>query len=496
MVFSLFAGLGSVPLFDEDEGAYSEVTREMIASGDFVTPRLNGETFFHKPPMVYWAQAATISLFGLNEFALRLPCALASLVWALMLFRFARRHYNGQVAWYAVLFMVTSLQTSIVAKAALADAFLNLFVTLSMFSIFDYYQQQRRSTIYLTFVFLAIGFLSKGPIAILIPLVASGIFFGLKGRWRIWFRAIFSPVGWGVLLVIALPWYAALYHQHGSGFIDEIFFTHNVARFQTAFEGHSGSIFYYLPVILLGMLPHTAFLLKACVRLRKLVHNDLNLYLAIWFGFVLIFFSLAGTKLHHYIVYGYIPLFLFMAQAAEDIRNITYQLVWPLGFLLVLFLLPQIAVLVQPYIKDEFAALVVAGALDNFGWGYRLALALALLALFGLPFYKSLPQAARTAFIGAVVLAATHVLVLPIAGRIMQQPVKEAALIAKAQNYEVNMWQMSYHSFSVYRQGLVHKGQPVSGDIVITKINKLKNVRQYQVLYQKHGIVLARIVEL
>lgn len=496
VLFSLFAGLGSVPLFDEDEGAYSEVAREMIVSGDFVTPRLNGETFFHKPPMIYWAQAASVGLFGLNEFALRLPCALASLVWALMLFRFTSRHYNGQVAWYAVLFMVTSLQTSIVAKAALADAFLNLFVTLSMFCIYDYYRHQHRRSIYLTFIFLALGFLSKGPIAILIPLGASGLFFGLKGRWKIWFKAIFNPVGWGALLVIALPWYVALYRQHGPGFIDEIFFTHNVARFQTAFEGHSGSIFYYLPVILLGMLPHTAFLLKACLGLKKMVQNDLNLYLAVWFGFVLIFFSLAGTKLHHYIVYGHIPLFLFMAQAAEEVRHFVYQLVWPLGFILVLFFLPQIAVQAQPYIKDEFAGLVVAGALDNFGWGYRLALGLALLALFGLPFYKTLSKAARTAFIGAVVLAVTHVLVLPIAGRIMQLPVKEAALIAKAQNYQVNMWQMSYHSFSVYRQGLVHKGQPASGDIVITKINKLKDVRQYKVLYQKHGIVLVRIVEL
>ncbi|RLD92666.1 MAG: hypothetical protein DRJ13_16335 [Bacteroidetes bacterium] len=78
----------------------------------------------------------------------------------------------------------------------------------------------------------------------------------------------------------------------------------------------------------------------------------------------------------------------------------------------------------------------------------------------------------------------------------MQQPVKEAALIAREKGYTVNMWQMSYHSFSVYRQGLVTKGMPRNGDIVITKINKLKDVHRYQVLYQKHGIVLARIIEL
>jgi len=496
VIFSLFAGLGSVPLFDEDEGAYSEVTREMLASGDYITPRLNGETFFHKPPMIYWAQAASVSLFGLTEFALRLPCALASTGWALILFVFARRYYSARVAWYAVFFMATSLQTSIVAKAALADAFLNLFLTLAMFSIYSYYRDQRRRYVYLTFISMSLGFLAKGPIAIMIPFVVSGIFFGIKGRWAIWFKAIFNPVGWGLLLLIVLPWYLALYFQHGAGFIDEIFFTHNVARFQTAFEGHSGSIFYYLPVILLGMLPNTAFLLKAFSRLRSLIKDDINLYLAVWFGFVLIFFSLSGTKLHHYIIYGYIPLFLIMAQVTEDHRLFFYQLIWPLGFVFALFFLPQIAVLVQPHISDEFASLVVAGALGNFGWGYRLAVGATLLALVSLIFIKSIPRTFRTALIGVLVLAVTHGYVLPIAGRIMQQPVKEAALIAKAQNYQVNMWQMSYHSFSVYRQGLVQKGQPGSGDIVITKINKLKDVRQYKVLYQKHGIVLARIVEL
>jgi 4-amino-4-deoxy-L-arabinose transferase-like glycosyltransferase len=494
--FSLFIGLGSVPLFDEDEGAYSEVTREMLQSGDFITPRLNGETFFHKPPMIYWAQAASVGLFGLNEFALRLPSALASLVWAVILFGFARRHFNGAVAWYAVFFMVTSLQTSIVAKAAIADALLNLFVTLAMFGIYAYYRNQRKRDIYLTFVFMALGFLTKGPIAVLIPLVGSGVFFGVKGRWKLWFKAIFNPPGWGLFLLIALPWYVALYLQHGRAFIDEIFFTHNVARFQTAFEGHSGSVFYYIPVILLGLIPNTAFLIKAAANIRVLIKDELNLYLAVWFIFVLVLFSLAGTKLHHYILYGYIPLFLFMAQTADDVRHSLNQFVWPLGFVIVLFFLPQIAAIVQPRISDEFAALVLAGALSNFEWGYKIVMGLALMILISLLFIKSLSKMAGTVIAGVVVIAVANFYAVPIAGRIMQQPVKEAALIAREKGYDVNMWQMSYHSFSVYRQGLVAKGTPRSGDIVITKINKLKDVRRYEILYQKHGIVLARILEL
>ncbi len=496
VLFSLFVGLGSVPLFDEDEGAYSEVTREMLQSGDFITPRLNGETFFHKPPMIYWAQSASVRLLGLNEFALRLPSALASFVWAVMLFGFARRHFNGRIAWYAVFFMATSLQTSIVAKAAIADALLNLFVTLAMFGIYAYYRNRRMRDVYLTFVFMALGFLTKGPIAVLIPLVASGVFFGVKGCWKLWFKAIFNPIGWGLFILIALPWYVALYLQHGRVFIDEIFFTHNVARFQTAFEGHSGSIFYYIPVILLGMIPHTAFLLKAAVNVRTLIKDELNLYLAVWFVFVLLLFSLAGTKLHHYILYGYIPLFLFMAQAADDIRHSLNQFVWPLGFVVVLFFLPQVAAIVQPRISDEFAGLVLAGALSNFGGGYKTVTGLAVMILISLPFVKALPRMAGTVIAGVVVIAVANFCAVPIAGSIMQQPVKEAALIAREKGYTVNMWQMSYHSFGVYRQDLVKKGTPRSGDIVITKINKLKDVRRYEILYQKHGIVLARILEL
>ncbi len=496
VLFSLFFGLGSVPLFDEDEGAYSEVTREMLHSGDFITPRLNGDTFFHKPPMIYWAQAASVALFGLNEFALRLPSALASLVWAVILFGFARHHFNAKVAWYAVFFMVTSLQTSIVSKAAIADALLNLFVTLAMFAIYNYYRQQRKRDIYLTFVFMALGFLSKGPIAVLIPFVVSGLFFGIKGSWKIWFKAIFNPLGWGLFLIIALPWYIALYRLHGPAFIDEIFFTHNVSRFQTAFEGHSGSVLYYIPVILIGLIPHTAFLIRAVAKTRTLLRAELNLYLALWFLFVFVLFSLAGTKLHHYILYGYIPLFLFMAQTADDIRHTLNQLVWPLGFLAVLFFLPQIAALVQPRISDEFASLVLAGALSNFDGGYKIAVGLALAILISLFAIKALSGMARTVIAGVVVIAVANFYAVPIAGGIMQQPVKEAALIAREKGYSVNMWQMSYHSFSVYRQGMVKKGTPRSGDIVITKINKLKDVRDYRILFQKHGIVLARIVEL
>ena len=106
---ALFVNLGNLPLFDEDEGAYAEVTREMLETGNFLTPRLEGKPFFHKPPMIYWTQALSVRLFGLNEFAFRLPSAIASLVWAVLLFYFVRRYVGRQTAWFAAFFLVTSI---------------------------------------------------------------------------------------------------------------------------------------------------------------------------------------------------------------------------------------------------------------------------------------------------------------------------------------------------------------------------------------------------
>jgi len=494
LVFAgLFINLGGVPLFDEDEGNYAEVTREMLAGKDFVTPRVSGKPFFHKPPMIYWSQAASAALFGLNEFALRLPSAAASLLWAMALFLFARRHLGTQIAGYAVFFMVTSIQTGIIAKAAIPDALLNLFITLTMFSIFEYYLKPALRYVCLTYAFMAMGFLTKGPVAILIPLLACGLFFGCKGKLKTLWPALFHPVGWAVFLIMALPWYVGLYLEHGRAFIDEIFLVHNIARFQTAFEGHSGPLFYYLPVILLGMLPHTAILIKALAHIRTLLKNEVNLFLLIWFGIVLVFFSLAATKLHHYIVYGYVPLFIFMAQKAEALRRPALQALWPLAFLAVLFFLPEIAGLVQPYIDDEFARLVLAGALPHFGIKHRLIVGIVLMAVAVMPLIRRFPRSYSTVLTGILFMGLVNFYAVPLAGRIMQQPVKEAALLAKKHNYDVVMWAASYPSFAVYREEIIAERPLRPGDIILTKANKLNKIKQYQIIYRKNGIVLARV---
>jgi 4-amino-4-deoxy-L-arabinose transferase-like glycosyltransferase len=495
LVVSFFVNLGGVPLFDEDEGAYAEVTREMLVAGDFITPRLGGEPFFHKPPMTYWVQAASVSLFGQTEFALRLPSALAGTAWMLALFAFARRTLGTAAAWYAVVFLLSGLQTALIAKAAIPDALLNLFVTLTCFHIFEYAANHRRRHIYGAFGYMALGVLTKGPVAIAIPLAASALFFVTQGQWRQWLRAVFHPGGWLLFLLIAVPWYVALYRLHGRGFIDEIFFTHNVARFRSAFEGHSGSVFYYLPVVIVGLMPHTAFLLKLLPSIRGLWSLPVNRFGCFWFGFVLVFFSLAGTKLHHYVVYGYTPLLMMMAQVVERVRRPWTITLWPAVFAVVLAVIPVIVALAPRYISDDFARHVVEGVAQDIGWGRGWAAVVALVLIVAAPRWRQLSRRAHVVLNAIVFVLLVNVWVIPVVGDVMQSPIKEAALLARSQRLDVVMWQMTYPSFNYYRGKLVPNREPLPGEIVITKETKLDTVKRHEVIYEKNGIVMTRILE-
>lgn len=494
LLLSFFANLGGAPLFDEDEGAYAEVTREMIATGDYITPRLNGVPFFHKPPMVYWTQAASMAVFGENEFALRLPSALAATAWAAALFAFARRTIGVPGAWYAAVFLISGLQTALIAKAAIADALLNLFVSLTCFQIYDYYAGGRRRHIYGAFGFMALGVMAKGPVAVAIPFVASGVFFVIQRRFRDWLRAVFHPGGWATFLAIAAPWYVMLYLLHGRAFIDEIFFTHNVDRFRVAFEGHSGSLLFYLPVVVVGVMPHTAFLLKAAGSLRALWAQPVNRFGLLWFGFVFIFFSFAGTKLHHYIIYGYPPVLMMMAQVVPRIRRPAAITAWPAVFAFILVCIPAVVAVAPRFITDDFARYVVAGVAADIGWLHGWAAALALVVLIWLPHRRKITRRSHVFLNAAVFVVLVNGWVIPVVGDVMQAPIREAARIAKEKHLDVVMWQATYPSFSFYRGKTVPNRQPEVGEIVVTKVTKLDTVARHEVLYQKHGVVMTRIL--
>ena len=490
VVIAFFLPLGVAPLFDLDEGAFSEATREMLVNGDYITTYLNGNLRFDKPILIYWLQAISVKIFGLNEFALRFPSALASLVWASAIFWFTNRFFGLRRAFFASLFMVTALQINIIAKASIADALLNMFIAISMFTLYLYYFNKEKKYLYLAFLSIALGTLTKGPVAIMIPLVVTLIFYIINGKFMDWLKMIFNPIGVLIFLVVALPWYIAEYIAQGDVFIEGFFLKHNIGRFKSAMENHSGTLLYFIPVLLIGLLPFTHFIFKIFADIKQIIKDELKLYLIIWFSFVFIFFSLSGTKLPHYIIYGYTPIFILSSLYIDRFnRNWIF---YPTFTLLVLLLfLPDIAHLIKDTIRDKLAVVLIENSYGSFNIWYRTS----ILFLIGiLIFLKRVKESIFLVGVGVIMVFLVNFIAVPTYGELMQEPIKEAGLLAKNRKYrDIVMYKVNTPSFNLYYEGLVLKRKPKSGDIIFTKVTKLRDFKEYRTLYRKNGFALIKI---
>jgi 4-amino-4-deoxy-L-arabinose transferase-like glycosyltransferase len=495
---ALFNQLGSFPLFDVDEGAFSEATREMLERGDFVTTYLNGQLRFDKPILVYWLQALSVTLLGINEFAFRLPSALASLGWIGAIFVFTRQQSDRVTGYAAALIAATTLGLGVIGRGATADALLNLFLALSMFDIGRYLSQPLAQYRRRAFFWIALGVLAKGPIALLIPLVASGVAFALQGKLRQWGKALLDPLAWLILLAVAAPWYGLEYQREGDAFIAGFFMRHNVERFMSPLQGHHGGLLYYIPVLLLLLLPYSGLFLRIVPRVRALRSSQLDTLLWCWFGFVLLFFSLAGTKLPHYVLYGVTPLFVLMALHRESLVTATLAMrtlayAPPVLLLTAVIALPHALALFGPTIGNPYVreALTRNGV---FGGTYHLWAAVLLLALLALLSLPRLPPWQKLIGAGVLCALATGGLVLPALAELQQGPVKEAAMLARQAGWPVRSWQINMPSFSVYRGAPTPvAGSLRPGEVVLTRSSELPFMGPVQVLYRKGGVLLVRI---
>src|ERR671938_1608090 len=148
VIASFFWMLGAAPLFDVDEGAFSQATLEMFERGDFLSTYLNGEPRYDKPILVYWLQALGVALFGPTEWAFRLPSAICASAWALATYLFAKRFYGAERALLAAVVLATSLGVFVIGRAATADALLNVLIAASMFSAWLHLSTGERRWLY------------------------------------------------------------------------------------------------------------------------------------------------------------------------------------------------------------------------------------------------------------------------------------------------------------------------------------------------------------
>jgi 4-amino-4-deoxy-L-arabinose transferase-like glycosyltransferase len=490
---SFFLGLGSAPLFDVDEGAFSEATREMMISKNYLTTWLNGAPRFDKPILIYWLQLASVRVFGLSEFAFRLPSALAGSAWALSIFLFVRKEIGNRQAFLAAAMMVLSMQVMVIAKAAIAAGLLNCFLAITMFGLLHHYKTGSKLALHLSFAAAGFGMLTKGPIALIIPLAVTFLFSLQERSLKQWLRMIVNPTGIILFLAIALPWYLLEYLDQGMAFVEGFFFKHNISRFNSSFEGHSGSLFYYVPVIMLGLMPFTGLFFTLLFNIKPLLSDRMNRFLLIWFAFVFLFFSLSGTKLPHYMIYGYTPLFILMARVVPMNRHPKSLALWPLLLLAAFASLPLLLQVALQKIDDSYIRAIVEGGVLLTDQNYLLIIGAAMAGVSAIPFLPRFSLEGKLVATGVIFALLINLYLMPFAGKLMQEPVKEAALMAQKRGYKIVMWKTYNPSFLVYSESFVEKRMPEPGEIALTTVKELRTFDNPAVLYRKNGIVLVKL---
>lgn len=493
VVLAFFWQLGTPALFDLDEGAFSAATWEMLQRSDFITTFLNGEPRFDKPILIYWLQAASVSVFGLQEWSLRLPSALAASAWVINTYYFAKPRLPQRSAMLVAVMLASSAMVVVVGRAATADAVLNLLIALTLFDTWRYWENPRRAVLLRVFAWLGLGFLCKGPIAVAIPFVVSGFLYLSQRQWQMWLRTVFNPYGIALFLVIALPWYILEYQAQGQAFIDGFFLKHNISRFTDTMESHGGQVWYYLVALPFIIMPFGGLLVSFG---RNRGGDDLDRFLWFWFGFVLLFFSFSNTQLPHYLLYGITPLLLLLAKYVTQ-PNRHLAVIPALLLATALVFLPELLVYAIGQSPDPYLQGVLQQAQAVTGTPYRAAAAIYLAALLLLWLWRSADNFWR---ITGVALLQTVFLVsvlIPVVAYVQQTPVKEAARFARHYlgDATIVMQRANMPSFTTYREQITPQRAPTVGEYVFSKAGALQPTTDYLPVFQQGGIVIAKRVK-
>lgn len=304
------------PLAIPDESRYAEIPREMIASGDWSTPRLIGLRYFEKPVLGYWLTAASIYIFGENNFAVRLPNAIATglsavLIWLLMV----RTGHDRRLSLFGAAVFLTVLEVYIIGTISVLDGPFSLFLTAGMVLYYlgmckpDKSRQQR-------YYFLAAGamfglaFLTKGFISLILPGLIFSIFIVMQKRYALFWHSYWVVLS--MLLVVA-PW-ATIIHFREPDFWRYFFWEEHIRRFLAENAQHPNPIYYFLIWLPVVMFPWFSMLPAAVSGYRHTTHNSrFTLFLVLWFIIPFVFFSVSKGKLLTYILPCLVPFSILLA---------------------------------------------------------------------------------------------------------------------------------------------------------------------------------------
>jgi 4-amino-4-deoxy-L-arabinose transferase-like glycosyltransferase len=402
--------LGRVHLFDWDEINFAESAREMLVTGNFHQVQINFQPFWEKPPLFFWLQAGCMKLFGVNEFAARLPNAFFGIITLVTLFIIGKKYKTPRFGFiWAMCFFGTFLPHAY-AKSGIIDPVFNYFIFLGIYFMF---RDVRRITseknlwsVTLSGIFIGLATLTKGPVGLLIFLLTFLTYF-LITRFK-------NFPNWKKIIAFAIPyvivcffWFGIEVLRDGFWFLNK-FIAYQADLFLHPVASHGEPFYYHFVVVSIGCFPISVLGLPIMTGSKIGGKTEFKLLMKILFWTVMILFSITTTKIVHYSSLTYMPLaFLatvyidYLFESQERIKSYIIFLLLAIGlvFSLLLAALPYVAAhpkLIIPYLQDSYAiaslnlAVHWNGYESLIGIGYFLMLVVALIILYKKKFMEGI----------------------------------------------------------------------------------------------------------
>lgn len=343
--------LGNVHLFDWDEINFAEIAREMVVSGNYGEPQINFQSFTEKPPLFFWLQAASMKIFGINEFAARFPNALLGLLVLPFLYSIGSKIKNQQFGFLFALVYFGTILPHLYFKSGIIDPWFNFFIFTSVYCLIrsSWKKQAGHSNTVMLLAggtFLGLAILTKGPVALLVTGLTFFVYWALQ-KFRMfisWPQLILF--GFTALFVTGL-WVGINYLQNGNKFMTE-FTIRQWELLTTADAGHGGFFLYHFIVLFFGCFPASVFCIQTFFKKEKEEKHfaDFKTWMAVLFWVVLILFTLVKTKIVHYSSLCYFPLAFLSAVSLFNIYNKKWAFK---GWMKVLLVVSALPFLIAPF---------------------------------------------------------------------------------------------------------------------------------------------------
>lgn len=321
---------GGRPFANPDEGRYVEIPREMVHSANYITPRLNAMKYFEKPPLMYWVQSAVIKYIGMDEQSMRLSIALFAFLGVLALYVLMRHNTDQKTALYSSVILAISPLYYFLSRLIILDMPLTAFIS---FAYLCFYQAvmtinplHKRLWYYGLSTALGLGILTKGIVMLAVTGPVFVIWLTLTKNWKN-LLPLYLPTVILLFLVIVVPWHYFA-HKANPDFLNKYFYVEHFLRYTTSVHGRYKPFWFFIPFVVLGLLPWTLLALKGIQEgLKK--YKPLTLYLVLWASWTVGFYSIGNSKLIPYILPALIPLAGLSGIGLSEIIN-TKQNHWSL----------------------------------------------------------------------------------------------------------------------------------------------------------------------